>query len=179
MGRQQVSKVSKGQRPLPLLWVACWMGSTDQILRLMNIESLAILEYLRPNLLLAWAPSKSPGEESRSRIDRRRWARLKSGTSFTVRSRPSSLPPACAGQGRRDSLGTPRSDSAVAHHRPLAVRQATIPLPSPLSSVNPLFEKSSLLQQSNYLHCPHKIEAETARRRTNKDGGFEFYNRVG
>ena len=26
-----------------------WMGSTDQILRLMNIESLAILEYLRPN----------------------------------------------------------------------------------------------------------------------------------
>ena len=138
MGRQQVSKVSKGQRPLPLLWVACWMGSTDQILRLMNIESLAILEYLRPNLLLAWAPSKSPGEESRSRIDRRRWARLKSGTSFTVRSRPSSLPPACAGQGRRDSLGTPRSDSAVAHHRPLAVRQATIPLPSPPSSPSTL-----------------------------------------
>ena len=39
-------------------------------------------------------------------------------------------------------------------------RQATI-LPLPLFTVNPIFEKSSLLQQSNYLHCPHKIEVET------------------
>lgn len=46
------------------------------------------------------------------------------------------------------------------------------PLPLFLFSVNPLFEKSPLLQQSNYLHCPHKIEVETAERGGRGDDGI-------